>query len=241
MFNSLNSKQKIIILSVVVVFVILFIALIFIKPGSKYGDFIRINKYDTYIPNLPDDRREALNASLYNILKLNSNNDIKSISDANIREYPIQYNYDEDTKVHSGSFIVDVQSVNQSYLMSYRWSSGSQSSHLSGYTATAACLQPDKLIYGSFKCKDDFTNSQITNERDPIIEFLPYSTFNYTISASTDKKGEVELNVIIFLYSADTRNGGREAAIAKYKTEVVNWIKSKKLNPENYLINYSIN
>lgn len=239
--NQLEKKQKIILILVIIVFITIFILLFFLQPTNKYGDGINIKNYDKYISNLPTDRRDALNSTLYSITKRNLKSDNLNIGDATIRDGSVEYNYDQATNLHSGSFVVDMQSIKQSYSMSYVWSSDTNNTNLSGYTATASCLTPDKLIYGDFPCEDDFNNSKYNKNRDPILDSLPYSTFNYTITATINNDNTTSLDVKIFLYSSDTQNGGREASINKYKAEVTDWIKSISLKPEDYSINYTIN
>jgi hypothetical protein len=123
--------------------------------------------------------------------------------------------------------------------MSYEWSSEVNNPNFSGYTAAAQCLSINKLIYGDFNCKDTILTNK--NTTDPILDYLPYSTFNYTITANYVSNSTLELNAKITLYSYDTRNDNEVAAIARYKQEIVDWIKSKNLKPEDYLINYTIN
>lgn len=237
--NELNAKQKITIISVLVLFIALFVLLFFLQPHNQYGNEIGINNYDRYIPNLPADRRDAINSNLYNIVKLNLKSGNPNVNDATIRENSANNNYNKDTNVYSGSFIVDMKSVKQSYLISYNWSSDENNINIGGYAATVTCLPSDKLIYGNFDCKDDFNNPVNNANRDPILAELPHSTFNYSITADNDS-GKIGLNVEIFLYLADTRDGGRDDSIKQYKSDAINWIKSIKLNPDDYLINYSI-
>lgn len=219
----------------------MFALLFLFVPGNKYGNGIGVNNYDKYASNLPVDRRDSINATLYKIIKDNSKNGNININDAAIRKDSAEYIYNKTTNINSGSFIIDIPSIKQSYLISYEWSSDENNSNLSGYSATATCLSTDKLIYGDFNCKDNFSNSKNNIDRDPILNYLPYSTFNYTITASINSQNKADLNVGMVLYSSDTRDGNRDNSINKYKTEIINWIKSKSLNPDNYLINYSIN
>lgn len=238
MINKLNTKQKIIIILSGLIFIALFVLLFFItKPDNKYGDGISINNYDKYASNLPVDRRNAINSTLYKTVKNNLKSDNLDIKGATIREGTAEYNYDKPTDINSGSFIVDIQSIKQSYLISYEWSSNENNVNLSGYTATAACLPADKLIYGDFDCKDIFSSP----DSDPILDYLPHSTFNYAITANVGNNNKVDLNVDIILYSSDTRDGNRDNSINRYKSEIMDWIKLKKLNPDDYLINYTIN
>ncbi len=236
--RDLEKRQKIILFFAVVIFIVIFILLFFFQPSNKYGSFINIKGYDKYIPNLPTDRKDSLNNTLYNITKANLKSDKLNINDANIRDGSVNYSYDEQTNINYGSFIVDIQSIKQSYLMSYEWSSDSLNNNLSGYTATASCLPSDKIIYNNFNCED---SSSFDNKKDPILDYLPHSTFNYTVTANIDDKNKTNLNVDIILYSSDTRNNERDSSINKYKAEVVDWIKSINLNPDDYTITYTVN
>lgn len=211
------------------------------KTKNKYGAEISINNYDKYISNLPVDRRNSLNSTLYNMTKRNLKSGKLNIKDATIRKNSVKYKYNKKTDIHSGSFIVDMKSIKQSYLMSYEWCSDmNHNSNLSGYSAIAECLPSSKLVYGSFRCEDDFANSPNKTKRNPILDYLPYSTFNYTITGNYNKNNKLDLDVNMILYSFNTRNGERNNSIKKYKADVVKWIKSKKLNPNDYLINYII-
>ena len=235
--NKLTTNQKIIIIVSGFILVIILISLFFIRSNNIYGDEININNYDKHIPNLPVDRKNAIDSSLYNIIKDNLKSDDLSINDATIRENSAEYNYDESTNINSGSFIVDIPSIKQSYFISYEWSSDANNKYFSGYTALATCLTSDKLIYSDFDCKDNFSNIE---SRDPILDHLPYSTFNYTITANTNNSSKVDLDVNIILYFLDTRDNNSENSINIYKAEVIDWIKSKNIDPSLYIINYII-
>lgn len=239
--KQLDRKQKIIIISVVLVFIALFGLLFFFQPNNNYGKGIAINNYDKYVSNLPADSRNSINTAIYKIVKNNLKTSDINVSDATIRKGSATYNYNASTNVNSGSFIVDMQTIKQSYLISYEWSSDDTNVNLSGYTSAASCLPANELIYGDFNCVDSFSNSITNINRDPILDHLPYSTFNYTVTASMNAQNKVDLNVSMILYSSDTRDGNRDNSINKYKVEIVDWIQSIGLNPANYLINYSIN
>jgi len=239
--NQLGKKQKIIIISIGVILIAVFVLSFFIsRPVNKYGNGINVINYDKYISNLPADRKDSINTALYNITKDNSNNSSVNVKDATIRGDSVTYNYNKDSNINSGSFIVDMQSIKQSYLITYEWSSDISNADLSGYSSSASCLPLDKLIYGNFNCQDSFSSSDNTKNRDPILNYLPYSTFNYVVTANTNNQNRVELDANIILYSSDTRDGNRDNSITKYKTEITDWIKSNGLNPNDYIVNYSI-
>lgn len=239
--NDLDVKQKITIISIGLVFIAIFVLLFFLQPHNKYGSEIGINNYDKYISNLPTDRRDAINSNLYNIVELNLKSGNASINDATIRENSNVEDYNKETNTRLGSFIVDIESVKQSYLISYNWTSDNNNINVSGYTATITCLPLEKLIYGDFGCKDDFSAHKDYIKNNPILDYLPYSTFNYEVTANTNNDNKkVNLDVNIILYSYDTRDGRQDISINKYKSEITDWIKSKSLNPSDFTINYNI-
>lgn len=209
------------------------------QTHNKNNKEIQINNYDALIPDLPADRKKALDITLYNVVKNNLKTENFNINDATIRDGSVISEFDKSANIHTGSFIVDLPSIEQSYKATYIWSADKNNINAVGYTATIACLPTDKLVYGNFDCVDDFSHSKIKAERDPILNSLPYSTFNYSITADNDS-GKIGLNIDIFLYLADTRDGGRDASIKQYESDALDWIKSKKLNPDDYTIKYTI-
>lgn len=236
--NQLTKKQKIISILLILIFITIFVLLFLFQSGNKYGDEINISGFDKYISNMPADRKSAINSSLYNIIESNLKSNKFDIKDAIIRESSVKDNYNNSTNINSGSFIVDIPSIKHSYLISYEWSSDSNNINMSGYGAIASCLPINELIYDDFNCKDDF--NQYKTQADPILNYLPYEKPNYIITADINNSRTI-LNINLTLYGYDTRDNTEEEAINKYKTEIINWIKSINLNPDNYSLNYIIN
>lgn len=80
--------------------------------------------------------------------------------------------------------------------------------------------------------------------RDPIFQYMPHSTLNYELSAVVGGGGDSEASTVsidaqILLNGADVR-GGKDAAVAKYKQQIVDYLKSIKIDPNNYVINYEV-
>ncbi len=239
--NELNKQQKIIIITVISAFVLLFTLLIFLQPSNPYGEFVGINNYNEYLPSLPKDSQYASNNQLRNIVKVNNPSiDIKSINDASIRDGSSVDNYDKDDNMHYGSFIIDIKSIKQSYLASYYWSNNPDNPNNTKYSGTIKCLPVKDLIYGGFNCKDDFNNSITKENIDPIMDFLPYDTLHIRVTANSNIKGKVSLNATIILSLADTRNDQTENSVNKYKNQINTWIISSGLSPNDYPITYTI-
>lgn len=77
---------------------------------------------------------------------------------------------------------------------------------------------------------------------DPIISHLPYGTVDFSLTAQTpdtnQDQSKLVLNAQLILSHADMSN--EDAAIAQYKQEVINYIVSLGLNPNNYNIQYTV-
>lgn len=235
-----DNKKKIIILTIAAIFIIIPVTLSLLNNTNGYGVGIEIKGYSKYINDLPQDSKNSLNSTLYNVVKMNlpDNTDI-NVKDAYIRDKAsTTKEYDEATKITSGNFIVDIASLKQSYLMYYEWSNDDDAQY-SGYPVTARCLSTDKLKYGDFKCKDMF--SILEDARDPIMDYLPHETTNYKVTASYDSDEKIMLDVNIILSASDLINNGREDAINKYKADFAYWMTWIGYDIEDYTVNYTAN
>lgn len=244
MFKNMSEKSKLNTIKIsVVLIVIIFISLIvfalMFTNKNSYGNSVNINNFDQKVQNLPKDRKDSIAATLYNTLQINlsDKSKISSINDVVIREGSEKQDFDSTTKVYTGSFIVDVASVKQSYLVSYVYSQNPDDGNMTGYPVMITCLESSKLIYGEFDCKDILASE--TTGLDPILKYLPYDALDFEIKATRNEDGTVKnLHVTLLLSDADY-NTGIDAAIATYKQEALEWIKSAGFDPAKYTINYT--
>ena len=87
-------------------------------------------------------------------------------------------------------------------------------------------------------------NQQVypTVESDPIIKDLPHATLNYTLTAhiikEVNNQSKLVLEAQIQLSQAD--NGNQAAAVANYKQQIISYIQSLGLDPNNYTIDYTV-
>lgn len=241
-----NIRKKIVVLFIifwVILALVLIIFTIYNNSANKYGDYVEISNISNYIKYKPQDKNtmDFIKHNLLETIRLNTQNKTQpnSVKDIIVRDNSFQQNYDQTIDIYTVKFIVDIPSLSQSYLVNYQWSNKEDNIHINENGTMVVCLPPQQLIYKEFNCKDSFSIQK--GNVDPMVEFLPYSTFNYTVTATMKDNDKVDLDVNMILYSSDTRDGNRDNAIAKYKTEIIDWIKSIKLNPDDYLINYSIN
>lgn len=185
---------------------------------------------------IPEEIRALITASLYNTIKLNDST--PPDGGAIIRNNTFNSTYDQSTNVHSGNFIVDINSIKQSYKAQFEWSDDKNNSFLSGYQVVITCLSPeDTIIFPDFNCVDIYHKEAITI--DTFAEkFLPYTgrTQNYEIRYDILKWYSENGEPLIMVASYACRN---QAAMNEVKTESKNWLNSKSTNINQDSIIYS--
>lgn len=244
-------KKTLIIFTVLVLFFLgTTILLIFINRGNNnsYGEELTIANLSEYTKGRQSDKQsiEYIGHELFKTVNLNVSSPVtdNSVKDVRVRAGSFTQTFDDRTKVYTVSFIVDIQSLKQSYDVSYQWdaSSSGNTEKLDEWGTVVKCLPKEKLLYGDFSCKDMFTELQ--GNTDPILNSLPHSTLDYNLTVAqgtTGIKGDQKLilDADLLLSAADVRSG-RDAAIAAYTQEVRDYITSLGLNPDSYTINYTI-
>lgn len=241
------SKKKIVLFVAVVIAIVGALVLLigFItqqQSKNEYGNGVTIQNYDQKVKNLPKQMRDGIEAYLYNILQKNTPEgaDLLGIKDAYIREESDSQVYTASINVYSGNFIVDIESLKQSYYVQYSYSSDSGNLDAAGDAVVISCLEEKDLKYGAFDCFDFI--SQQASKYDAVVQYLPYENFSFRISADATGGDDafklvVELRIPESGLSGDTAS--RQAAVALYKNEVLDWIRSKGLKPEDFTIEYN--
>lgn len=231
----INPIKAIIIVFVIIALGFLIYSLYEIFRPNPYGDEIKIDNFAEYFSDVPRDKRDALFAGLYNIVADNAEaNGLSEIprSGAMIRGGSAVSEYNELDKLHVGEFIVDIESIGQSYAGYYEWSNNNEAS-FSGYTTLYTCLVKEDLIYGSFSCNDMVSDSVTT--KFPITQYLPDTVdyFSYDYSNHTNYKIAYSLNedeTKIILTVTDYTGGNLQEALDR--------IRSFGFNPDDYAIEY---
>ena len=203
---------------------------------NPYGNEIKIDNFAEYFGDTPRDEKDGLFAGLYNIVADNAEaNGLNEIpkSGAMIRDGSAANEYNETENLHVGKFIVDIESIGQSYAGYFEWSNDNNNAYFSGYTMLYTCLVKEDLIFGQFKCNDMFADSVTT--KFPITQYLPdvvdyfsddyadHTNYRLTYQLNED---ETEITLII----TDYTGGNYQNALDR--------IKSFGYNPEDYTIEY---
>ena len=242
--QNFNGKQKLAIIISVILGIILITVMIIVALNrtnkNQFGEYITIQNYNQKVKNVSSGVKDAIQTSLYKIVKKNSADtfNVSTVGDATIRESSDSQKYDAPKLVYSGNFIVDIASIKQSYQVQYSYSS-SNTIDVGGNPVVLSCLSTDKLKYGDFNCKDAFSNQ--VEHVDAIMQYLPYDNFDFKITPDATIPGQA-LTLVVQLRIPDTILRGdansKIAIIITYKKEVTDWIQSKSLDPSKFTIMY---
>jgi len=242
-----RKKQLIIIGSIfgAIFAVLIIVAIIFqLSPKNDYGNGVKIQNFDQKVKNVSTELRSGVEATLYNVLKKNNpdNTKLSKIGDAFIRDSSDKQDYDKPSDVYTGNFIVDIESIKQSYFVQYTYVKNKDNKDGLANRVVISCLAEKDLKYGSFKCSD-FVEQQAA-KNDSIIQYLPYSNFSFSITADTTAGDDhLILKVELRIPEADLKGNlaSKQATVALYKNEVALWFKSKNIDPALYTFQYNYN
>lgn len=239
------SKNRRIFIVVVVLFTVICIgavvSFLLQKDENQFGKFIKIQNYSSKVKKIPSEMRASMENSLYNTASLNVS-DIESkipINDAFIRNTSDTQEYIQSMKIYTGSFIVDIESIQQSYTVSYKYLEPA-STEPGGNTVYITCVPESQRIFTTSNCKDSV--SQETSKDDSILQFLPYQNFSFKLTPDATR-GEY-LVILTELNIPESALRGNKASklavISEYKQQVKEWVSSRGLNIEDFdfLYNY---
>lgn len=239
------SQRTRIIITILVVFLVtglIFIALFSLNKSdnkNQFGDYIKIQNYNNIINNLSPTMKDSIQTSLYNTVKINLSNEINSssINDAYIRTPVTPQSFDTKKQIYSGTFLIDMESIKQTYQVQYSYST-SNIIDVGGSPVIIMCPTKDQLRYGEFECKDLLSKQSVPD--DDILQYLPYQGYSFKISPDSTS-GELVLNITLMIASSDLGPtvATRAAAVTFYKNEVKNWFETKNIEPSKYVLKYN--
>jgi len=223
--------------------IVIFIAIVNqVTNKNEYGEHIKIQNYNQKVKNVSNQLHEATEASLYNTVAKNTPEDTKvaKIGDAFIRDNSNTQDYDEENDIYSGKFIVDIESIKQSYLIQYTYIKDENNSEGLTNRVVISCVNKEDVKYESFKCTDFVTEQAAPN--DSIIQYLPFSNLSFSIAADTSAGDDkLVLHVELRIPESDLKGdlASKQEVVALYKNEVAKWLESKDLTPTDYTYSYN--
>ena len=215
--------------------------LVYNANKNPYGESVSISGYDEKVKNLPEKYKDSITAALLDSINNNSEKEIKSsdVTDAAIRSGSDKQDEIRRGSDYTGSFIVDIPSLRQSYTVQYSYSADPDSPLNAGYPVLVDCVPEKDVIYDDFKCIGTLSEEN-AEVQDPLVSYLPYSTLSYKVWADITS-GDLEINADLRIPSVDLSGdeATRRMVVAHYKKSVTDWITSKDLDASRYTINYN--
>jgi hypothetical protein len=207
--------------------------------------------YTETVSSIPESAQTVLNETINLFLTKTNNSEPFDPSKAGIRDGSFEVGTNEDGDMGKAKMVVDLPIEQKSFIAYIGWYVNPDKPSITPWSSNTGvkCLDGSKgqeIIYPEFsgdKCIDRNTAHEKYLEKgeNAILEHLPHTTYNYIIKADTDKNGDVSgLTIDLILYSYDTREQSAEVAIAGYKKEINEWIRSVGVDPDNLELNYII-
>ena len=232
-WNNLSKAQKIGFLMLVQLFVVVILVLL-VQSFMKEKAYVEMENQSVSEYNIPKNAEEFISENIWIAIRNNvadvSKNDIKDVT---IREGTYEETKNDDGTI-SANFIVDIDSVKQSYIAEYFYGSLEGMNEMEREaSATLYCIEEPELVkFPDFHCKAnrDFVKP------DAISYLLPKEfdgfTADYTYSLSSKSGYAV---VVEYDPSESVYMSGRVEA---YKTEKMNelkeYLKKAGVDPDAY-------
>jgi len=161
--------------------------------------------------DLDETKKSVIGGVLYDEILLNNVGSINN-SDARIREGSAYNVYLSDLDVYVLNFIVDIDSLQQSYRVVYRWTNRYPNDNIpQNVPALAFCVNEDELLYEDFECRDGYNGY---GEDVVVYNLLQNKAFNnFTISLYGDVYNGEPLTITINTDSDE--NSVKNAAVGE--------------------------
>ena len=233
-----NPIQLLIVGWVLLAAIAIVISMVFFKPR---GPEVTINNLDDIVENIPDYEVNTILSLLADTLRINTDRQLSEITDIEIREGSYRQHYED--SLFQTEFIVDIESIRQSYRITNVYSHLGEEKTGLDYTTVVRCLSGEDVIFEDFICQDRITAESGLSRNDPIINLVPHQDHGLSITlGGEDEEGRVilDIHITIFAYELDN-NSNPSPALERRKTGIREWLTSNGLDPDNYILNYNLN
>lgn len=219
--------------------IFLIFAFITIKSLTTDGDekiSVRIEQGFDQMDEFDLGQKDRIRQEVYDLISLNFKN-IDSIplkNGAIIRDNEVKKMYLKNAKINLVSFVIDIESLGQSYQVVYFWSNDKQNAFMYSYDGMLQkvfCVEDNKRIYDDFECKD---YSKGRGGEEFVRALLPLQKFQYAFVRSEDNIDIQGRDVRFELMSMD-----KDAARLAIE-EMKDFIESLGLDAEKYTFTHDV-
>lgn len=232
MFNRMPRQLKTILIGIGVTMLVgLVILLVFFfseppadNPENPLGDTIFVEDLSRALPELDRSQINFINTSIFAVAQLNYPTVISGTR-AVVREGTSIYEFRQATRIHTINFIVDIESIGQSYNVYFDWSTEADNQFVSPYGVVVTCLPPEQLIFGEFECTDFMYKE--TGGQDPAMLYLPYSQDNWRVFASLNDNGTLRSIVVFVRLDNFDYNQGVQESLFAHENAALDYLRQR--------------
>ena len=177
-FAQINMKKVTVgIVCGTVIVIIAVIVLPRIFKRNPYGDSIQIDNISEAVSGLSQDQIDNATHQLYDMVSLNAGDSKIPTSGAIVRADTVESEYYQEYDLNYRSFIVDIDSIRQSYWIQLEWSDAEGDIPISGYPVLVLCISdPADMHYQDFNCRNNGSSDQTASKSQftNVDTYLPY-------------------------------------------------------------------
>ncbi len=190
-------------------------------------DYLRIANLSEYTAGRPtnEDEVRKIEENLFTMANKHKRVRSNGVKDFLIREGTFEQRDDDD--YHLVKFLIDSESLQQSYAVSYQWGNRDK---FEQYVGMIVCVKPNQVIYEDFSCKDPLVSAPLPAERANLDDYIPYSAEHFEIRSDIRTS---PISIIITVSLNDSDAAGVEDT---YYQEALSWLGTTKLDLSQYML-----
>lgn len=224
---------KVVLALAIPIIIILILIMIYVlsQPETIVEPRLVIDNFEVELPDVPSETRQRIEERLYSQVELSGVGSVPEdgavIREGSVDGFTIQ-------ELHVGDFIVDIASVQQSYIMKYYYGELDGQHETEGAASVMVyCIEdPDKVIYANFACKAnrDFVKP------DPIQYILPRTFDEYSLSYTYSLTSESGYAVVVTFDPPESvyLSGRVEAFENESMGKIREFLTGAGVEPDNY-------
>ncbi len=222
-WQNLNNMQRIV---VVIIAQILFVMIIITIINSVFQEKQHVFSTDNtgQTSQVPEEEKRAYEDALWEVISQHVEGvDKNIIDDAVVREDSYKEEYDEESGATQASFIIDIDSIKQSYKIIIGWDSNGTATPIIDCLPISEAKYPDSVCYGTYRNSNDLSL------------YLPYSTEEPDEGLSPDliiRGNEYDHTITITLTLCNTEENKKKA---------MDYLNSTPIKLSEYQMIYDIN
>ena len=231
-FSSPGVKLVLALAIPVIVILIIIMVYMLLKPEEIIEPRLTIDNFAEVLPEVPEDTEKQIEEKLYVQVAESGASEVPEsgamIRDGSVDGFTIQNEF------HVGDFIVNIASVQQSYIVKYYYGEleGQYEMEASASVMLYCIEDPDEVIYKDFVCRAgrDFVKP------DPIQYILPRDFSDYSLSYTYSLTSESGYAVVVVYDPPESvyLSGKLEEFENEKMDEIREYLMGMGVNPDDY-------